>query len=175
MTDEPPGMIGPSPSERGLGATPTDPALHALQFSRYWQDRLEAEAGRIMHEVGLPPERIGARDIERGERRNFFPDEQDGGGLAPDGGINLDSGIFNPSQFDHLGGEAGEAWSHESADTRARASIAHEDMEWRAGSHEAAVELAPETDLNIGGGPRALLRAIRRGEQRRAGGSSLPR
>jgi hypothetical protein len=49
-------------------------------------------------------------------------------------------------------------------------------MEYRTGSHEAAVELAPETDLPVGGRPRALLRAIRLGEQSiRRGGSSQDR
>jgi hypothetical protein len=67
----------------------------------------------------------------------------------------------------HLGPEASCAWEHASVDTRSRAAIAHEDMEWRTDSHEMAVELAPETDLNIGRHARKLLRAIRLGEQRR--------
>jgi hypothetical protein len=66
-----------------------------------------------------------------------------------------------------MGHQAARAWEHASAEDRAKACVAHEDMEWRTGSHELAVELAPETDLNIGGRPRALLRVIRRGEQRR--------
>jgi hypothetical protein len=168
MTDEPdpPGMIGPSPSERGLPAVPADPADHAADFSRRWRDRLEKEAGRIMEQVGIPPERIGGRDIAAGVRRNFFPDERDGGGLSTVGGVNLDSGNFNPAQMDHLGPEAARAWKHARVQTRAKAAIAHEDMEWRAGTHEAAVELAPETDLSIGRKARRLLRAIRLGEQR---------
>ena len=168
MSDEPnsPGMIGPSPSERGLPAIPTDPADHAADFSRRWRDRLEQEAGRIMERVGISPGRIGGRDIAGGVSRNFFPDGRDGGGLSPAGGINLDSGIFNPAQMDHWGPEASAAWAHASARTRAKAAIAHEDMEWRAGTHDAAVELASETDLNIGGKARKLLRAIRLGEQR---------
>jgi hypothetical protein len=49
-------------------------------------------------------------------------------------------------------------------------------MEFRVGSHDAAVELAPDTDLPIGGRPRALLRATRLGEQSiRRGGSSRDR
>jgi hypothetical protein len=167
MTDEPPpGMIGPSPSERGFPIVPADPARHAVEFSRRWRDRLESWAGRLMEEVGIPPERVGGRDIAAGVRRNFFPDERDGGGLALDGGVNLDSGIFNPAQMDHLGEEAATAWLHASLEVRAKAVIAHEDMEWRAGTHEGAVEFAPETDLKIGGRARKLLRAIRLGEQR---------
>ncbi len=175
MTDDPnpPGMIGPSPSERGLPAVPTEPVGHAVQFSGYWQDRIEPEAGRIMREVGIPPDRIGGRDIAGGFRLNFFPDERDGG-LGVDGGINLDSGIFNPEQMSHLGEETCKAWLHASVQTRVRAVIAHEDREWRAGTHELAVESAPETDLNIGRQARKLLRVIRRGEQGFRGGVCRP-
>jgi hypothetical protein len=167
MTDESesPGMIGPSPSERGLPARPADPAEHAVEFSRRWQDRIEREAGRIMREMGIPTERIGARDIADGVRRNFFPNERDGGGLATGGGVTLDSGIFNPELMAYLGPEARSAWMHASVRTRAKACIAHEDMEYLTGSHDLAVELAPETDLPIGRRARKLLRAIRLGEQ----------
>jgi len=96
-----------------------------------------------------------------------WSDERDGGGISPGGGVNLDSGIFNPQQMAHLGPEASEAWGRASVQVRAKAAIAHEDMEWRTGSHEMAVELAPETDLLIGEEPRKLLRSIRLGEQRR--------
>jgi hypothetical protein len=57
-------------------------------------------------------------------------------------------------------------YTHASVDVRARAAIAHEDMEWRAGSHDQAVEYSPETDLNIGRHARKLLRVIRLGAQR---------
>jgi hypothetical protein len=176
MTDEPtPGMIGPSPSERGLPAVPADPTEHAVRFSRLWQDRIEPEAGRIMREVGIPPDRIGSRDIENGVRRNFFPDEGGGGGFGTDGGINLDSGIFNPALMDHYGTEAAKAWAHASVDVRARAIIPHEDIEWRTGSHDLAVELSPETELSIGRHARKLLRIIRLGAQDFRGGSSRSR
>jgi hypothetical protein len=139
----------------------------ANRVARRWQDRLEAEAGRIMGEVGIPPERIGARDIASGVRQNFFPDERDGGGLATGGGVTLDSGIFNPELMAILSPEAREAWAHASVRTRAKACVAHEDMEYRAGTHELAIELAPEKDLLIGRHARKLLRTIRLGEQRR--------
>lgn len=160
-------MIGPFPSDRGLPLVPADSGEHAIQFSHRWRDRIEPEAGRLMKEVGVPDERIGGRDIAAGVRRNFFPDELDGGGLAPNGGINLDAGIFNPAQMDHLGKDASTAYAHASVRTRSKAAIAHEDMEWRIGTHEGAVEFAPETELAIGGKARKLLRAIRLGEQRR--------
>lgn len=104
----------------------------------------------------------------------FFPGEREGGGLSPGGRINLDSGIFNPARMDHLGPEAAIAWAEASAKDRAKACIAHEDMEYRTGTHEGAVEHAPETDLKIGEPSRRLLRIIRRAEQRRSGGSSPP-
>ena len=39
---EPPGMIGPPPSARGVPAVPADPAEHALHFARDWSDVAEA-------------------------------------------------------------------------------------------------------------------------------------
>jgi hypothetical protein len=86
--------------------------------------------------------------------------------LAPGGRISLDSGIFNPEPMAHLGPRARDAWARARVRDRAKACIAHEDMEDRTGSHEGAVEHAPETDLPIGGAARKLLRAIRLGEQR---------
>jgi hypothetical protein len=81
--------------------------------------------------------------------------------------------VLNPEQMSHLASPAPQAWRKARLRTRIDAAIAHEDMEWRASTHEAAVELAPETDLPVGGGPRKLLRAIRLGEQgSRAGDSS---
>jgi hypothetical protein len=146
---------------------PSDPADHAEEFSRRWADKLEQESGILIEEVGIPLERIGARDIKDGTWRIFFPSERTGGGLAPGGRISLDSGIFNPEQMAHLGSPAHDAWAHARLRDRAKACIAHEDMEYRTGSHDEAVENAPESDLRIGGRARALLRAIRLGEQRR--------
>jgi hypothetical protein len=44
MTDEPDssGMIGRSPTERGLAAVPADPGDHAVQSAREWQDVAES-------------------------------------------------------------------------------------------------------------------------------------
>jgi hypothetical protein len=139
---------------------------HAEDFAHRYEHELDQACGIIMEEMGIPSDRIGARDIGRGWR-NFFPAEREGGGLSPGGRISLDSGILNPDQMAHLGPEAGNAWAHARLRDRIRACIAHEDMEWRTGSHDAAVEHSPETDLHIGGRARALLRSIRLGEQRR--------
>jgi hypothetical protein len=40
--------------------------------------------------------------------------------------------------------------------TRAKAIITHEDMEYRTGSHDLAVEFAPETDPPVGRHARRL-------------------
>lgn len=178
MSDDPPspGMIGPSPSERGLPAVPADPAEHGRRIAREWYDVGESYARRRMKELGIPEARIGSTDHRHGLGVSAFnPYEQDAGGVTPDGRINVDSGVLNPEQMSHLASPAPQAWREARLRTRIDAAIAHEDMEWRAGSHEAAVELAPETDLNIGGKPRRLLRAIRLGEQGSHGGAPSPR
>jgi hypothetical protein len=129
-----------------------------------------------MKELGIPPGRIGSTDHRHGLGISAFnPYERDAGGVSPDGRLNVDSGVLNPEQMSHLASPAPEAWRKARLRTRIDAAIAHEDAEWRAGSHEAAVEQAPETDLPIGGGARALLRAIRLGEQAARGGGPSPR
>jgi hypothetical protein len=177
MNDEPeppPAMIGEPPSARGLPLIPTDPAEHAVRFARAWQDVAEAYVQRRMRELGISEARIGSSDHERRvERRAFFPDEITAGGIATGGRINVDAGVLNPERAANLDAPAPEARRHARLRDRIDAAIAHEEMEYRTGSHEAAVELAPETDLPIGGRPRELLRAIRLGEQSiRRGGSS---
>jgi hypothetical protein len=167
-------MIGEPPSARGVPAIPADPAEHSVRFAREWHDVLETYVQRRMRALGVPEKRIGSSDHEhRVERRAFFPDEITAGGLATGGLINVDAGVLNPERAANLDRPTPEAWRHARLRDRIDAAIAHEDMEHRAGSHDAAVELAPETDLPIGGRPRALLRAIRLGEQsiRRAGSS----
>jgi hypothetical protein len=155
---------------------PSDPVDHAVDFGHRYEEPLDWLSGILMEEVGIPNDRIGARDIQGAIWRNFFPAERSGGGLAPGGRISLDSGIFNPEQMAHLGPEVSQAWARASVRERAKACIAHEDMEYRTGTHEEAVEYAPETDLNIGWRARVLLRAIRLGEQSiRRGGSSPSR
>ena len=61
-----PGMIGPSPSERGLPAVPADPALHAGQSAREWSDVAETFVRRRMKELGIPKARIGSTDHRHG-------------------------------------------------------------------------------------------------------------
>lgn len=177
MSDTPPpGMIGPSPSERGLPAVPADPAEHARRVAREWNDVAESYARRRMKELGIPEHRIGSSDHRHGLGASAFnPHECDAGGVSPDGRVNVDAGVLNPEQMSHLALPAPEAWRKARLRTRIDAAIAHEDMEWFSGTHEAAVELAPETDLPIGRKPRALLRAIRLGERGFRGGGPSPR
>lgn len=167
MSDVPesPGMTGPSPSERGLPAVPADPAEHARRVAREWQDVAESFARRRMKELGLPPEQIGSSDHKRGGGRHaFFPEEMDGGGVAPGGRISIDSGVLNPDL--HLVTD----WRKATLRHRITATIAHEYEEAISGSHESAVERAPETELPVGGHVRKLLRAIRLSEQEFRGG-----
>jgi hypothetical protein len=162
MTDEPdpPGMIGPSPSERGLPAVPADPAEHAKRVAREWHDVGESYVRRRMKELGIPEVMIGSSDHERGgDRYAFFSDEIDGGGVAPGGRISVDSGILNPEPHPI------RAWSDQILRLRIDAIIAHEFEEAIGGTHEYAVENSPETDLPVGGAVRKLLRAIRLSEQ----------
>ncbi len=113
---------------------------------------------------------IGSSDHKhRVERRAFFPHESGGGGIATGGRINVDSGVFNPELHPIT------EWAHSSLRHRIDASIAHEYEEARLGSHELALESAPETDLPIGGAVRRLLRAIRMHEQGFRGGNSSRR
>lgn len=129
-----------------------------------------------MKELGIPEARIGSTDHRHGLGVSAFnPYERDAGGVAPDGRLNVDSGVLNPEQMAHLASLAPKAWREATLRTRIDAAIAHEDMEWRAGTHRAAVERAPETDLPVGERARRLLRAIRLGEQEFRGGGPSPR
>jgi hypothetical protein len=179
MVDDPekerPGMIGTPPSARP--SIPTDPVEHAQNFSHRYAEPLDQYCAIRMEGLGIPRERIGSSDHDHGIFWCAFnPNEGTAGGIATGGRITVDSGVLNPEQMAHLEPPAPEACRHARLRDRIDAAIAHEDMEYRTGSHEAAVENAPETDLPIGGRPRALLTAIRLGEQSiRRGGSSPSR
>jgi hypothetical protein len=178
MTDDitTPGMTGPSPSERGLPAVPSDPAEHAKRIAREWSDVAESYVRRRMKELGIPEERIGSPDHAHGlEKCAFNPYEGDAGGVSPDGRFNVDAGVINTERAAELNPPAPDAWRRARLRDRIDAAIAHEVTEWLADSHDLAVELSPETDLPIGPRPRALLRAIRLGSQGFRGGSASPR
>jgi hypothetical protein len=154
-----------------MDTPPTDPLAHAKDFARRWVARLENAVEGRMHALGVPEEMLGSSDFKnRVVWRVFFPDEMDGGGVAPGGRINVDAGVLD----DEL--HPVREWAKARLRHRVDATIAHEYEEAKGGSHEYAVEHAPETELPVGGKVRALLRAIRLSEQEfRGGDPSRPR
>jgi hypothetical protein len=154
---------------------PSDPADHAEDFAHRWADRLDQHCALRMEDLGVPSERIGSSDHDHGIAwAAFNPYERQGGGLSPGGRINVDSGVLNPAwNAARIGPFAQALWEKSRLRHRIDAAIAHEYEEHQGGSHESAVENAPETELPVGGRVRALLRAIRLGETR--GGGSSPR
>ncbi len=143
-----PGMIGTPPSQRPLWH---DPAAHARSFAQRYAEPLNFLVENRMMELGINPLQIGVGDPEHGIRHAaFLPHEAGGGGNAPDGKLNLDSGILNPELFQRLGSEAADAYAKARLRDRIDAGIAHEYEEAKGGgSHEYAYEHAPETQLPI--------------------------
>jgi hypothetical protein len=161
-----PAMIGLPPSARGLFIRPIPENIdeHLKEFcTRYW-GMMEETVTRRMRTVGVPEERIGMLDVDYDYRLvAFHPLRLDGCGVhVPTGRINLDAGLLRP-------GLLAEGWPPDvssmfdasSASVRLDAIIAHEFEEGMRGSHEAAVEHAPETGLTIKEEARRLLRAQR--------------
>ena len=144
---------------------PTDPADHAEEFAHTWADRLEDYVEGRMHALDIPEAQVGSSDHERGVAwRTFFPDERDGGGVATGGRISVDSGVLNPDQLTKDYGEpAGKLWAQSRLRDRIDAIIVHEESEARAGTHEEALALAPQTTRTIGEATRRILRAMERG------------
>jgi hypothetical protein len=149
---------------------PADPADHAEDFACRYAEPLDWRAGIQMEELGIPKDRIGSNDHDHGlVGAAFNPCERDGGGVSHVGQINLDSGSFNPEQItEKYGKQAGKVWAKSRLRDRWDALIAHEDAEWRmGGDHDAAVRVAPETDLPISDEARGILREMRKGWRRR--------
>jgi hypothetical protein len=145
---------------------PADPADHAEDFAHRYAEPLDWLAAIRMEELGIPSERIGSSDHRHGlAGRAFNPYERDGGGISPGGRINLDSGSFNPNQITkQYGKRAGKLWAKSRLRDRWDALVAHEDAEWRmGGDHDAAVRVAPETELPISDRARQILVEMRRG------------
>lgn len=146
-------------------AIPTDPAEHAADFAARWVDQLENFVEGRMHALNVPEHQIGASDHKnRVAWRTFFPDEGTGGSNGPGGRINVDSGVLNldllTKNYDE---EAAKIWARERLPNRINAIIIHELAEAEAGTHEAALRLAPETERPISEGTRRILRAMRDG------------
>jgi hypothetical protein len=77
---EPPAMIGLPPSARGLTGRPADPASHAQEVAREWEDVGEVYVQKTMRELGIAEHRIGAPNYERGGvKRAFLPEDTRGG------------------------------------------------------------------------------------------------
>jgi hypothetical protein len=119
-----------------------------------------------MREVGVPEVRIGMIDPDFNFRlAAFHPLQIDGGGVhPPTGRINLDAGLFLPDLLaGNMPPEVSSFHAKSPASARQDAIIAHEYEEGLRGSHEAAVEHAPNTALAIKERARQLLRAMREG------------
>ena len=161
---KPAGMIGTPPSARGLKAIPEDLGEHAKDFAvRYWE-LLEAIARKRMSEVGVPEDRIGMLDVDNDFRLAAFHTKRlEGGGVhPPTGRINLDAGLFKPGLLaETMPPEVSSLHEKSRASVRQDSIIAHEYEEGMRGSHDAAVEHAPETKLAIKEEARRLLRAQR--------------
>ena len=161
MTDDPnpPGMIGPSPSERGLPAVPADPGTHAQRVAREWRDVGQSYAERRMKELGITKDKIGADDPRAGKPwRAFDPDEKTGGSVST--GIVVDSGVINP---DLLKGQKGaRVWAKATLRDRMDAIIAHEWAENGTLDHVAALKQAAKTELPVTDGARRILKAMAR-------------
>jgi hypothetical protein len=143
-----------------------DPADHAEDFSHRYDEPLDWLAGIHMEEQGIHRDRIGSNDNLHGlEGRAFNPFEREGGGITHAGQVNLESGSINPELLTRdYGKKAGRLWAKSRLRDRWDALIAHEDMEWRrGGDHDAAVGDAPDTDLRISDGARAILISMKQG------------
>jgi hypothetical protein len=82
-------MIGLPPSARGLTGRPADPALHAKEVAREWEDVAESYIQERMRQFGIPDHQIGAPDYQRGGvRRVFLADEAIGATTAPGDGCS---------------------------------------------------------------------------------------
>ena len=157
--NEPPGMTGPSPSERGLSAVPADPATHAQRVAREWRDVAATYVERRMRELGIPADKIGADDLRAGKPwRVFDPDEKTGGSIST--GIVVDSGVLNPDLL--KGQKGGRVWAKETIRNRIDAIIAHEWAEDRTQDHGEALKAAVRTELPVGDGARRILKAMAR-------------
>ena len=145
---------------------PADPADHAEDFAHRYAEPLDWQAGIRMEELDIPKDRIGSNDHLHGiVGRAFNPYEREGGGITHAGQVNLDSGALDPERLTRrYGSRDGSLGAKSRLRDRQDALIAHEDAEWRMrGDHDAAVRVAPETELPISVRAREILREMRKG------------
>jgi hypothetical protein len=148
---------------------PPDPAEHAADFAGRWVEQLENFVEGRMHALDVPEHQIGASDHKnRVAWRTFFPDEGTGGSNGPGDRVNVDGGVLNLDLLTKdYAAKAAEMWARERLKDRIDAIIIHELAEAEAGTHEAALKLAPETERPISARTRTILRAMRDGWKRR--------
>src|SRR4051794_17987489 len=86
-----PSMIGTPPSARQI---PANAELHALDFAHRYAEPMNYHVENRMMELGIDPNRIGARKYGF-PHRAFWPEETTGGGNVPGQRLTVDSGVFN--------------------------------------------------------------------------------
>jgi hypothetical protein len=144
---------------------PADPADHAADFAHRYAEPLDWRASIRMQELGIPRDRIGSSDREHGiEWCAFNPFERDGGGNNPRGPVNVDSGVLNPELLTAAySGKTAKLWRESRLRDRMDAIIAHEISEADHGTHEAALKMAPKTELPISESARRILTEMEKG------------
>jgi hypothetical protein len=148
---------------------PADPADHAEDFAHRYAEPLDWLAGIRMEELGIPNDRIGSNDHDHGlSGAAFNPYERDGGGNNPNGPVNVDSGVFNPELMTKAyTKKTAKLWRKSRLRDRIDAIIAHEISEADHGTHEAALKMAPKTELPINDRARRILVEMERGWRER--------
>jgi hypothetical protein len=156
----PPAMLGTPPSARQI---PAHPELHALDFAERYTEPLNYHAEKIMMDLGIPDNQIGASAPLHGiKHATFHWRERTGGGVSPEGRLNLDSGIFNMELLTRdYGEEVAKLWRKMRLKPRMAAITAHEYAESQSSSHVEALTAAANTRLPVSHEARALLRAMR--------------
>ena len=167
--EKPPAMVGLPPSARGLTGRPADPALHAKEVAREWEDVAESYIQERMRQLGIPDHQIGAPDYQRGSvRRVFLADEAIGGSYGTGRRLFVDSGVLNPKlNAEVIGSEASKVWAKARLRDRIEAVIVHEHLEAQGIPHDEVVERAADTNLPISENARRILRSIAEGVRRR--------
>jgi hypothetical protein len=167
--DKPPAMVGLPPSARGLTGRPANPALHAKEVAREWEDVAESYIQERMRQLGIPDHQIGAPDYQRGSvRRVFLADEAIGGSYGTGRRLFVDSGVLNPKlNAEVIGSEASKVWAKARLRDRIEAVIVHEHLEGQGIPHDEVVERAADTNLPISENARRILRSIAEGVRRR--------
>jgi hypothetical protein len=124
----------------------------------------------VMLGAWKPPRLVIPRSEIAAERcrvAHVFPRRAGCRGSVTGGRISVDSGVLNPDQLTKdYGEDVGELWSRSRLRDRIDAIIIHEESEAKAGTHEEALALAPQTTRPISEATRRILRAMERGWHR---------